>query len=322
MKTFLSILALTLLFLAGCQKNEIPVNPQDDLSLNKNAVPMKITFDGLALIGMPPTPECGNMLPRTTINGEGNCTHLGKFTSLSVACIVPDGTIPTNGTFINGTHIVTAANGEKMFSEWTGSYETDVPNDIVHYVFNMTITGGTGKFTGAEGTMSFTASAPYGGPAAPKQAHAEGQGYIEYKNLKPFIGKVVGYSDVSTTYACSPGALAKFCVLEGNTNLGYSDAFLEHCNLVTGMDGGLLLNGTGTLTTPDGELHCSYDKQKFIFDQYPPTTATFPDFYAEIIGGTGKYLNAKGTMIASGVQTLTPSGPSPLEMDFKGWLIK
>jgi hypothetical protein len=322
MKIYLSIIACLVLFLAGCQKQENPINSQDDfISLDKRAVPIKVTFDGLATISLPPTSECGPMLPASVINGEGNCSQMGSFTSISVACIVPDAVIQGKGTFINGTHTVTGANGHQMFAEWHGTYETDIPNNIVYYVLDMTITGGTGKFTCATGSLLINATAPYNGPAAPKEVHASGEGSIEFKNLKPFSGKLEGSSDQSSSYSCGTGFTARLCEVEGNTNLGYSEAILEHCSIVTSMEGGLIKNGTATLSTPDGDIFFSYETE-FVFDQYPPNYAYFPNMACKITGGTGKYLNVQGSVLGGGIQTLTPSGPTPLTIEFKGWLVK
>jgi hypothetical protein len=83
------------------------------------------------------------------VEAMGNASHLGRF-ELSIPHLVNLATRTATGTYE-----FTAANGDKLFGDFTGqSTPTDVPN-VIAIVETVTITGGTGRFAGATG--SFTA---------------------------------------------------------------------------------------------------------------------------------------------------------------------
>jgi hypothetical protein len=80
----------------------------------------------------------------------GNATHLGLFTMVS------DFTVnETTGTG-SGTAVWTAANGDQLFTSFTGTAIVTFPNVSVSE--NVTITGGTGRFGGASGTFAMERS--------------------------------------------------------------------------------------------------------------------------------------------------------------------
>ena len=82
------------------------------------------------------------------LSGEGNATHLGRFTSEEHAV----GTFPN--PVATGTWVFTAANGDRLFAT-TESIGTPVGPGIDDVKTVATITGGTGRFVDASG--SFTA---------------------------------------------------------------------------------------------------------------------------------------------------------------------
>jgi hypothetical protein len=92
--------------------------------------------------------------PKLFVDGtaSGEATHLGHFT---VAYdVVVD--FPTHTTF--GSSVFTAANGDNVFTDLTGS-GTPTENPDVHTVVEVhTITGGTGRFAGATGSFIRTFS--------------------------------------------------------------------------------------------------------------------------------------------------------------------
>jgi hypothetical protein len=81
------------------------------------------------------------------LSGEGNATHLGRFTSEE----------HTVGTFPNpvatGTWAFRAANGDRLFAT-TESTGTPVAPGIDDVKTVATITGGTGRFADASGTFT------------------------------------------------------------------------------------------------------------------------------------------------------------------------
>jgi hypothetical protein len=85
--------------------------------------------------------------PSIHLSGEGNATHLGRFTSEE----------HTVGTFPNpvatGTWAFRAANGDRLFAT-TESTGTPVAPGIDDVKTVATITGGTGRFADAAGTFT------------------------------------------------------------------------------------------------------------------------------------------------------------------------
>lgn len=80
------------------------------------------------------------------LEGTGNATHLGRFT------ITSDFTVNATTVTAAGTAIWTAANGDQIFTDATGQGVVSFPTlttDETH-----TITGGTGRFEGASGTLA------------------------------------------------------------------------------------------------------------------------------------------------------------------------
>jgi hypothetical protein len=86
--------------------------------------------------------------PTLLANGEakGTATHLGRYAAIFEATVnVLDGTATGGYTF-------TAANGDQLFSTFTG---LGVPagGSLASITETLTITGGTGRFAGAGGTL-------------------------------------------------------------------------------------------------------------------------------------------------------------------------
>jgi hypothetical protein len=85
----------------------------------------------------------------TVVTAAGKATHLGAFTLTARHCEVP--TSETTGQSIKGEMTLTAANGDHLF----GTYETQwvFSNGTVSVAGDLTVTGGTGRFDGATGTL-------------------------------------------------------------------------------------------------------------------------------------------------------------------------
>jgi hypothetical protein len=88
----------------------------------------------------------------TTI-GEGNATHLGNFTFVSPHL---SGLLDFS---IDGIQIITAANGDELQTILVGNLHPEI--DETGHVFLVgsiagTITGGTGRFSNATGSFTFT----------------------------------------------------------------------------------------------------------------------------------------------------------------------
>jgi hypothetical protein len=83
------------------------------------------------------------------LSGGGNGTHLGRFTYTATIAI-DDST--GDGT---GTVVWTAADGDQVFASTHGSIVNESETSITLRE-TQTITGGTGRFTGAAGTVIVT----------------------------------------------------------------------------------------------------------------------------------------------------------------------
>jgi hypothetical protein len=77
--------------------------------------------------------------------GTGNATYLGRFTLTS------DFTVDVATATAVGTAVWTAANGDQLFTTVTGEAVVTFPNAAI--VETHVITGGTGRFAGASGTL-------------------------------------------------------------------------------------------------------------------------------------------------------------------------
>ena len=80
------------------------------------------------------------------LTGEGNSTHLGQFTYDAHITVDP---ITHNGV---GTVVWTAANGDQIFAS-TAGHVLSVAFPIVSFEETQSITGGTGRFVDASGTI-------------------------------------------------------------------------------------------------------------------------------------------------------------------------
>ena len=99
-------------------------------------------------------PDCPSGFGGTT-TGTGKSTHMGKISIAASDCITP---VDNHYTFI-GKLTITAANGDKLSGEYSGSL---VPTDTVPiYSFSnatFQITGGTGRFLKASGSVELQGS--------------------------------------------------------------------------------------------------------------------------------------------------------------------
>jgi hypothetical protein len=75
----------------------------------------------------------------TRLEGEGQATHLGRFTVTADIAIVI-------GAGVHGTGTLTAANGDQLFLTMEGD-----GIDPIHGLGEFTVVGGTGRFEGASG---------------------------------------------------------------------------------------------------------------------------------------------------------------------------
>lgn len=84
-------------------------------------------------------------------SGTGVGSHVGSFQYVSVDDF-------SNFPYVTGNATITAANGDKIFTTFSG-YLTPADEDVFSISFENTITGGTGRFEGATGSYTSTGTA-------------------------------------------------------------------------------------------------------------------------------------------------------------------
>lgn len=100
-----------------------------------------------------PHPDCGPDRIKVDVQGSGQGTHVGHYTIVRHHCFNP-----ATAMFEDGYFEQTAANGDKIWGMYSGFVEDvlefDEHGNPVVIVINApwTIIGGTGRFSGAEGT--------------------------------------------------------------------------------------------------------------------------------------------------------------------------
>ena len=139
----------------------------------KNQVPFKGSIQGHEI----DTPQGGP--PPTTLNVDGSArgiaTHVGQF-SFSYQLTV----ILANGTATGSAQLI-AANGDSVFTTVAGSSEPTATPGVNSITEINTITGGTGRFAGAQGSFTverlinlvtgFTSGSFHGTITSPAAAH-------------------------------------------------------------------------------------------------------------------------------------------------------
>lgn len=129
MRTALIAAAALALTLAG------PVSAGDQVSFKGNLA-------GTASI----TPLGGPMVA-VELDATGTATHLGKF-KLEAPHIVDQSTLTAVGTFT-----LTAANGDTVTADLAGTARMVEPPNVIAITETATVTGGTGRFAGATGSI-------------------------------------------------------------------------------------------------------------------------------------------------------------------------
>ena len=92
------------------------------------------------------TPQPGTPIVVRRLEGEGNASHLGRFTTVGIITL---NLATATGA---GTVTYTAANGDVLSGTATG--QAVVGGGFATVTETVTITGGTGRFAGATGTFT------------------------------------------------------------------------------------------------------------------------------------------------------------------------
>jgi hypothetical protein len=89
-----------------------------------------------------------------TGSGSGRATHLGQVT-VSTSELVDFTVSPGTVTIRGGEMVVVAANGDELYSNYSGGGSLPDVNGVVSFSGTFTITGGTGRFSDATGGGTF-----------------------------------------------------------------------------------------------------------------------------------------------------------------------
>ena len=136
MKSYTSANCLTLALLAVLGLAE-PVAAQVPVPFRGGLVGSDV---GVPIAGMPP-------LISVTVTATGNATLIGQFNFILLATVNP---VDGSGS---GNFLFTAANGDTVFGSISGK-ATFTPPNVLTILETATITGGTGRFAGASGSLA------------------------------------------------------------------------------------------------------------------------------------------------------------------------
>lgn len=141
---FMLLIAGFGMLISSCQKEELQSNSQKQDLLNssqknevRKCVPFKAKFE---------TSERDISPTEAQITGTGTGTHIGKSTFVAT---VNAADFP----LLTGTQTITAANGDLIYSTFSGSAAGPDENGTLLITNNNTITGGTGRFKDATGSF-------------------------------------------------------------------------------------------------------------------------------------------------------------------------
>lgn len=174
MKTLNVLFAIALIFLiAGCSDNvQSPVSPQQNTTgLSKdNEVPFNTTFYGVATI----TPT-GSYSAHSVMNGRGNATHVGYYTSISSNDLYY--ITATSGIVANGVHTTFTPSGDEMYATYSGTF--NIENGVITHTIDFFFNGGTGRFINLYGEVQAITTTDDVGQST-VELSGRGSGYIIY----------------------------------------------------------------------------------------------------------------------------------------------
>ena len=113
----------------------------------------QVPFRGSDAGGFDLPGSCPDGSLEVVIGGTGRATHLGAYTYTANECFDP-----LSGNF-TGTSTLTAANGDTIVGTYAGQVFATSDPDVITYEEDLEITGGTGRFAGATGTLHVSGEA-------------------------------------------------------------------------------------------------------------------------------------------------------------------
>jgi hypothetical protein len=115
------------------------------------ATAISLSFNGDASGGAVGTPTRNPYVYSVALSGSGHGSSLGSFT-----LVAQHTTNGLSGAITRGSITFTGSNGDQLYGTYTGQESPTNSPDIVTAAGVITVTGGTGKFAKAKGTINFT----------------------------------------------------------------------------------------------------------------------------------------------------------------------
>lgn len=145
MRTLKAIVTPALMVLAiACEPGTTSVTGPDVL-LSKAAVSKTVAFKGVMTMQASAAVVPGCAGEGATLTKAGRATHLGRFTAFSTQC--------ADATGIRGQTTFTAANGDQLRVTYVVTVDPSSSFPDLRIGLVLTVTGGTGRFAGASGTI-------------------------------------------------------------------------------------------------------------------------------------------------------------------------
>ena len=161
-------------FIISCQKEEMSslTKNQDvpggsiESKMTEAGVPFKGSYTTTMVLLQPPP----NL--KQLVSGTGIASHLGISTFEAISYVT---VLPQPPFTVTGTRTITAANGDQIFTTFSGT-STPVVNGMNGADLHETITGGTGRFENASGSFNTRAR----NNVITSSFKADFEGYIRY----------------------------------------------------------------------------------------------------------------------------------------------
>lgn len=159
-KSFAFLFALCIIAFACTKDGDILQEDLSDSALLKSKVKTKtIKFhraSGPFIYEFPS--DCGEGIFRAVISGQGNASHLGRFTVENIGCFHQDseGDLVLDGPWLG---FMTAANGDEIHTQLVGAWDKA---GLSYYKY-MVLTG-TGRFFEAQGEIIMYGTMEYETP--------------------------------------------------------------------------------------------------------------------------------------------------------------
>ncbi|MGI8599567.1 MAG: hypothetical protein ACR2KB_09940 [Chitinophagaceae bacterium] len=144
----------------------VSANANNESKMSEAGVPFKGSYTTSSVLMQPPP----NLVHK--VSGTGIASHLGKSTFEAISNVTVSFPPPFT---VSGTRTITAANGDQLFTTFTGT-STPRVNGMNGADLQETIIGGTGRFANASGSFTTKARNNF----ITSSFRADFDGYIKY----------------------------------------------------------------------------------------------------------------------------------------------